>query len=141
MTASIVVRRILLSANQHLRVEKLPVGSGPDLIDRLHRIISITSLIALIQHFELQPSQLHLAGTYRRIQIDKDRTRHVLPRASLREESLEAAELAIGDRFDLGRVGLAVLLKTVFQEIATTRHVSIPVVFVAYPQRSLRMEG
>ena len=59
MTAGVVIRRILLSANDLLGMVKLPVSPGTDLVAN------------------------------RRFQIDVHRTRDVLPRAGLAEEGVE----------------------------------------------------
>merc|ERR1719456_1454275 len=59
VAASEVVRRILLAADQLLRVEELAVGPRADLIN------------------------------HRRLKVDENRARHVLARAGLREEGVE----------------------------------------------------
>ena len=60
----VVVRCILLTRDQLLRVEQLPVGSCPDLHKRM-----LSSIVLL---------QIHLIH-HSRLKVDKDSPGHVLP--------------------------------------------------------------
>lgn len=64
MAAGVVVGGIFLAAHEQLRVEKLAVGTGADLVD---------------------------GG---RVQVHEDGARHMLPAARLGEEGLEGARVA-----------------------------------------------
>jgi len=61
MASSIVIGRVLLAANQQLRVEQLAIVTSADLVDG------------------------------RGVEVDEDGTRDIFPTASLREDGIELA--------------------------------------------------
>jgi hypothetical protein len=61
MASSIVIGRVLLAANQQLRVEQLAIVTSADLVNG------------------------------RRVEVDEDGTRDIFPTASLREDCIELA--------------------------------------------------
>lgn len=61
MASSIVIGRVLLTANQQLRVKQLAIVTGADLVDG------------------------------RGVEVDEDGTRNIFPTASLREDGIELA--------------------------------------------------
>src|SRR4051794_6751796 len=86
-----VVGGIFLSANQHLWVEELAVGTAADLIDGLEILLPVSTSI-------LSPNciggGIFSLSTHRWIEIDEDGARDIFAAAGLGEEGLERAGLA-----------------------------------------------
>ena len=92
MPPSIIIRRILLTTNQHLGMEQLAIITRADLVN----------------------------GT--RIQINKDRTRHVFTAARLCEYGIQLA--GIMQVFGVG-VGSTVFLEAMLEEVTGRRGVCV----------------
>jgi hypothetical protein len=119
-----VVGGILLSADQQLGMEQLTIGSSPDLVDGLPRILAIVDMNSP-------------GWAYRRVQIDKDGAGDVFSAAGLREESLERATLCLVLRIG---VGTSIGLETMLEEIAGNGRQSVTLVAmngVSYSSQAL----
>jgi hypothetical protein len=99
-----VVSSIFLAADQQLRVEKLAVASGTDLINRLP---------------SCQPCQPNVLSEseflYRRVQINEDGAGHIFAIARLGKEGFERATLV--DFLALLGIQTAIRAQTVLKEI------------------------